>query len=127
MDQQPSEQNHQLPRSEKNLETRVVAVAKNLTSLVLKDVGKGTDRSLLLNQHRNLVDALEELWNEVEKGDVVVDCLPLLRTAREVSCPEINRKLRAPDLDHTKIVRDLNLLVNTFTYVIRPKNSCDDF
>ncbi|NHI90147.1 MAG: hypothetical protein EAX87_11540 [Candidatus Thorarchaeota archaeon] len=127
MDQRPSEPNHQLTKSDEKLETRVVAVAKNMTSLVLKNIGKGMDRNLLLKQHRNLVDALEELWNEVEKGDVVVDCLPLLRTARNVSCPEISRKLHAPDLDHAKIIRDLNLLVNTFTYVIRPKNSCSDF
>jgi hypothetical protein len=127
VDQQPSEQNHQLTKSDEELEARVVAVAKDMTSLVLKNVGKGMDRKILLKQHRNLVDALEELWNKVEKGDVVVDCLPLLRTAREVSCPEISRKLHAPDLDGAKIIRDLNLLANTFTYVIRPKNSCGDF
>lgn len=127
MDQRPSEQNHQLAESDEKMEARVVAVAKSMTSLVLKDDGKGMDRNLLLKQHRYLVDALEELWNEVEKGDVVVDCLSLLRTAKDVSCPEISRKLHAPDLDHAKIIRDLNLLVNTFTYVIRPKNSCGDF
>ena len=127
MDQRPSEQNHQLTKSDEKLETSVVAVAKNMTSLVLKDVGKGMDRNLLLKQHRKLVNALEELWNGVEKGDVVVDCLSLLRTAKDVSCPEISRKLNAPELDHEKIIRDLNLLVNTFTYVIRPKNSCSDF
>jgi hypothetical protein len=94
-----------------------------LTGLVLEDADKRMDRNLLLKQHKYVVEALEELWNGVEKGDVKVDCLPLLRTARAVSCPEISRKLKSPEIDHAKIIRDLRLLVNTFTYVIKPKSS----
>jgi hypothetical protein len=94
-----------------------------MTGLVLEDAGNSMDRNLLMKQHENVVEALEAIWNGVEKGDVIVDCLPLLRTARCVSCPEISRKLESPKIDHAKIIRDLRLLVNTFTYVIKPKSS----
>lgn len=94
-----------------------------MTGLILEDADRQMDRNLLLKQHENVIEALEEIWNGVERGEVVVDCLPLLRTARAVSCPEIKRKLHRPVIDHAKIIRDLRLLVNTFTYVIKPKLS----
>ena len=94
-----------------------------MTGLVLEDAGCSLDRNLLFKQHESVVSALEDLWNGVEKGDVEVDCLPLLRTVRSVSCPEISRKLHSPEIDHARIIRDLRLLVNTFTYVIKPKSS----
>ncbi len=94
-----------------------------MTGLVLEDAGNCVDRNILLKQQEVLVEALEEIWNGVERGDIKVECLPLLRTARAVSCPEIGRKLRSPEIDHAKLIRDLRLLVNTFTYVIKPKSS----
>lgn len=103
--------------------TRFVSEAKSMTGLVLDDAGSSLDRNLLLKQHKIVVEALEDIWNCVERGDIEVDCLPLLRTARNVSCPEISRKLSSPEIDHDKIIRDLRLLVNTFTYVIKPKSS----
>jgi hypothetical protein len=105
-----------------NLGFRFVSEAKSMTGLVLKDAGKRMDRNLLIKQQENVVSALEEIWNGVESGDIHVECLPMLRSARAVSCPEISRKLRSPELDHAKIVRELRLLVNTFTYVIKPQS-----
>ena len=94
-----------------------------MTGLVLEDEGRRVDRNLLLKQHENVVRALEDLWISVENGEIHVECLPLLRTARDVSCPEISRKLHSPEIDHAKLIRDLRLLVNTFTYVIKPKST----
>ena len=123
MFQRRSEQVQQPSSSDENLSTRFVSEAKSMTGLVLEAADNSLDRNLLLKQHEIVVDALEELWTGVEKGEVKVDCLPLLRTARCVSCPEISRKLRSPEINHAKIIRDLRLLVNTFTYVIKPKSS----
>lgn len=116
------EENLQSIKAE-NLGTRFVSEAKSMTGLVLEDAGSSLDRNLLLKQHEIVVEALEDIWNCVERGNIEVDCLPLLRTARNVSCPEISRKLSSPEIDHEKIIRDLRLLVNTFTYVIKPKSS----
>lgn len=118
-----SEQVQQPSSPDENVSTRFVSEAKSMTGLVLEAVGNGLDRNLLLKQHEVVVEALEELWTGVEKGDVKVECLPLLRTVRSVSCPEISRKLHSPEIDHARIIRDLRLLVNTFTYVIKPKSS----
>lgn len=123
MDQQPCEEMHRPSSPGENLGSRFVSEAKSMTGLILKDAGCILDRNLLFKQHECVVDALEDLWNGVEKGDVEVDCLPLLRTVRSVSCPEISRKLHSPEIDHARIIRDLRLLVNTFTYVIKPKSS----
>ena len=122
MYQRRSEEVQRLSSPGENLGTRFVSEAKSMTGLVLEDAGENMDRNLLLKQHENLIETLEELWNGVESGDVEVECLPLLRTARAVSCPEISRKLRSPEIDHAKIIRDLRLLVNTFTYVIKKRH-----
>ncbi len=118
-----SEQVQQSSSPDENLSTRFVSEAKSMTGLVLEAIDNSLDRNLLLKQHQVVVEALEELWTGVEKGDVKVDCLPLLRTVRSVSCPEISRKLHSPEINHARIIRDLKLLVNTFTYVIKPKSS----
>lgn len=112
-----------LTSSGENLGSRFVFEAKNMTYLVLKAAGNGLDRNLLLKQQESLVKTLDEIWEGVENGLIEVECLPLLRTARTVSCPEISRKLQSPEIDHVKIIRDLRLLVNTFTFVIKPKSS----
>jgi hypothetical protein len=109
--------------SAENLGTRFMSEAKNMTGLVLKDADIQLDRNLLFKQHKSMRDALERIWSGVEQGKVVVDCLPLLRTARSVFCPEISRKLKAPEIDHARIIRELRLMVNTFQYVIKPKGT----
>lgn len=122
MYQRRSEEVQRLSCPGENLGTRFVSEAKSMTGLVLEDAGSSLDRNLLLKQHEIVIEVLEELWTGVENGDVEVDCLPLLRSVRSVSCPEISRKLRSPEIDHAKIIRDLRFLVNTFTYVIKPKS-----
>lgn len=123
MYQKSTEDEHLSLDSGENLGTQFVFEAKNMTGLILKDAGERVDRNLLFKQHDNMKKILERLWIDVEEGKVEVDCLPLLRTARSVSCPEISRKLKAPEIDHAKIIRDLKLMVNTFRYVIKPKIS----
>ena len=123
MDQRPSEELHRLSNPSENLGSRFVSEAKSMTGLVLEVAGGNLDRNLLLKQQEIVVGALEDLWNGVERGHVEVDCLPLLRTVRSISCPEIGRNIRSPEIDHARIIRDLRLLVNTFTYVIKPKSS----
>lgn len=123
MDQRPSEEKHRSFTTVDNLGSRFVSEAKSMTGLVLEDAGKRMDRNILLKQQENVINALEEIWNGVESGDIHVECLPMLRSARSVSCPEISRKLRSPELDHVKLVRDLRLLVNTFTYVIKAQSA----
>ncbi|MGY5864333.1 MAG: hypothetical protein RTV41_06995 [Candidatus Thorarchaeota archaeon] len=105
-----------------NLGTHFVSEAKNMTGLVLKDADRQVDRNLLFKQHESMREALERIWSGVEQGKVEVECMPLLRTARSVFCPEISRELKAPEIDHARIIRELRLMVNTFQYVIKPKD-----
>jgi hypothetical protein len=97
--------------------------AKNMTGLVMKDADGRVDKNLLFKQHESMKEALDRIWSGVEQGKVKVECLPLLRTARSVFCPDISRKLKAPVIDHARIIRELKLMVNTFEYVIKPKSS----
>jgi len=122
VDIHPRSQLHKNSNQSDNLSNRFLSETKNLTGLVLEDASRQLDRNILLKQHENVVQALEDLWVGVENGEIRVECMPLLRSARDVSCPELSRKLQASELDHTKVIRDLKLLVNTFTYVIKPKS-----
>ncbi|MHA2026843.1 MAG: hypothetical protein ACW98U_13170 [Candidatus Thorarchaeota archaeon] len=122
MYQKRSDIEHSLDSAD-NLGIHFVSEAKNMTGLVLKDANAKLDRNLLFKQHESMIEALERIWSGVEQGRVEVDCLPLLRTARSVFCPEISRKLKAPEIDHARIIRELRLMVNTFQYVIKPKDT----
>ncbi|MHA1951343.1 MAG: hypothetical protein ACW987_15925, partial [Candidatus Thorarchaeota archaeon] len=106
-----------------NLGSDFMSEAKNMTGLIQKDADSHVDKNLLFKQHESMKEALDRIWSGVEQGKVEVDCLPLLRTARSVFCPEISRKLKAPEIDHARIIRELKLMVNTFQYVIKPKSS----
>ncbi|MFW9810151.1 MAG: hypothetical protein ACFFE6_12310 [Candidatus Thorarchaeota archaeon] len=108
---------------EENMGTQFVSEAKSMTGLVLKDAGMQMDRNILFKQQESLERALERVWSGVEEGRIEVECLPVLRLVRSISFPEISRKLRAPEIDHAKIIRELRLMVNTFQYVIKPKSS----
>ena len=123
MYQRTTEDEHHSLDSRETLGTQFVSEAKNMTGLILKDAEGQMDRNLLFKQHENMKIALDRIWSDVEEGKIEVDCLPLLRAAHSVSCPEISRKLKAPEIDHAKIIRDLRLMVNTFRYVIKPKSS----
>ena len=127
MDEWPLKEKRRPTNSDENLSTRFVSEVKSMTGLVMEDAGKRIDRNILLKQQVCMEKALDDIWNGVERGNITVDSLPLLRTAYTVSCPEIGRSLRSPEINHAKMIRELNLLVNTFTYVIKLKSSEDSF
>ena len=94
-----------------------------MTGLLLQDASNQIDRVEILSQQKMMSDALEKLWREVEDGNVRVQSIAVLRAAKKVSCPEIADKLKSPNIDHARVVRDLRLLINTFEYVIKPEIS----
>ncbi|MFW9843383.1 MAG: hypothetical protein ACFFEV_02285 [Candidatus Thorarchaeota archaeon] len=96
--------------------------AKYMTGLLLQDASNQVDRVQILSQQKMMTDALERLWHDVEKGSVRVQSIAVLRAAKNVSCPEIANRLKSPNIDHARVVRDLRLLINTFEYVIKPEN-----
>lgn len=101
---------------------RFLNEAKYMTGLLLQDASNQVDRVEILSQQKMMVDALDRLWHDVEKGSVRVQSIAVLRAAKNVSCPEIANRLKSPHIDHARVVRDLRLLINTFEYVIKPEN-----
>ncbi|TFG29153.1 hypothetical protein EU528_10110 [Candidatus Thorarchaeota archaeon] len=100
---------------------RFLNEAKYMTGLLLQDASNQIDRVEILSQQKMMADALDNLWREVEEGSVRVQSIAVLRAAKNVSCPEIANKLKSPNIDHARVVRDLRLLINTFEYVIKPE------
>ena len=94
-----------------------------MTGLLLQDASRQVDRVEILSQQKMMADALENLWCKVEEGKVRVQSIAVLRAAKNVSCPEIANRLKSPNIDHARVVRDLRLLINTFEYVIKPESS----
>jgi hypothetical protein len=101
--------------------SRFLNEAKFMTGLLLQDASKQIDRVEILSQQKSMADALETLWQDVEKGYVRVRSIAVLRAAKNVSCREIENKLKSPNIDHATVVRDLRLLINTFEYIIKPE------
>jgi hypothetical protein len=94
-----------------------------MTGLLLRDASNQIDRVEILTQQKRLENALEKLWKDVEDGNVRVQSIAVLRAAKNVSCKEISNRLKNPNIDHARVVRDLRLLINTFEYVIKPEPS----
>lgn len=101
--------------------TRFLNEAKYMTGLLLQDASSQLDRVEILSQQKMMSDALEALWQEVEDGNVRVQSIAVLRAAKNVSCLEIEKRLKSSNIDHAKVLRDLRLLINTFEYIIRPE------
>lgn len=99
---------------------RFLNEAKYMTGLLLQDASNQIDRVEILSQQKMMADALEKLWEEVEEGSVHVQSIAVLRAAKNVCCPEIANRLKSPNINHARVVRDLRLLINTFEYVIKP-------
>ncbi|TFG94094.1 hypothetical protein E4H12_15820 [Candidatus Thorarchaeota archaeon] len=97
--------------------------AKFMTGLLLQDASNQIDRVEILYQQKMMAEALDTLWCKVEEGSVRVQSIAVLRAAKNVSCPEIANRLKSPNIDHARIVRDLRLLINTFEYIIKPEIS----
>jgi len=94
-----------------------------MTGLLVQDATRQLDRVEILNQQKNMIDALESLWHGVEEGTVRVQSLALLRATKNVSFPDIEKKLKSPSIDHARVISDLRLLINTFEYIIKPEMS----
>lgn len=103
--------------------TRFLNEAKYMTGLLVQDASNQIDRLDILSQHKMMSNALDSLWWEVEDGSVRVRSIAVLRAAKMVSCPEIENRLKGPDIDHARVLRDLRLLINTFEYIIKPELS----
>lgn len=87
----------------------------------MQDATNKLDRIEILNQQRNLHEALESIWRGVEEGYIRVRSIAVLRAAKNVYCPEIETMLKSPNIDHAKVIKDLRLLINTFEYIIKPE------
>jgi hypothetical protein len=92
-----------------------------MTGLLIQDATSRLDQIELLEQQKNLLDALENPWNNAEEGRVRVRSLAVLRAAKNVSFPGIKKKLKSPNIDHARVISDLRLLINTFEYIIKPE------
>lgn len=103
--------------------TRFVNEAKYMTGLLMQDATGQMDRIEILNQQKNLIDALESVWHGVQDGSVTVQSLAVLRATKNVSFPDIEKKLKSPSIDHARVISDLRLLINTFEYIIKPEMS----
>jgi hypothetical protein len=99
---------------------RFLNEAKYMTGLLLQDATSRVDRIEILTQQKNMIDALESLWHDVEEGTVRVQSLALLRATKNISFPDIEKKLKSPSIDHSKVISDLRLVINTFEYIIKP-------
>ncbi|MFW9961824.1 MAG: hypothetical protein ACFFDV_12460 [Candidatus Thorarchaeota archaeon] len=102
---------------------RFVNEAKYMTGLLIQDATGQMDRIEILNQQKNLIDALESIWHGVQDGSVTVQSLAVLRATKNVSFPDIEKKLKSPSIDHARVISDLRLLINTFEYIIKPEMS----
>ncbi len=94
-----------------------------MTGLLLQDASNRMDRVEILSQQKVMENALDKLWKDVEEGKVRVQSIAALRAAKTVSCKGIANRLKSPNVDHARVVRDLRLLINTFEYVIKPEPS----
>jgi hypothetical protein len=103
--------------------TRFLNEAKYMTGLLVQDATRQLDRIEILNQQKNMIDALESLWHCVEEGTVRVQSLALLRATKNISFPDIERKLKGPSIDHSRVISDLRLVINTFEYIIKPERA----
>ena len=101
--------------------TRFLNEAKYMTGLLMQDATSQLDRIEILNQQKNIQEALESIWQGVEEGYIRVRSIAVLRAAKYVSCPDIENRLKSPIIDHVRVIRDLRLLINTFEYIIKPE------
>ncbi|RLI55605.1 MAG: hypothetical protein DRO87_04265 [Candidatus Thorarchaeota archaeon] len=95
--------------------------AKEMTEVLRQYVRGNCSRQTLLERQQAMSGALDSLWSDVESGSISVGSVALLRTLKTLSCPEIARRLGEPDIDHNRVMRDLQLLINSFQYIIKPK------
>ncbi len=96
---------------------------KSKASRIIEDVRINEARPVMLRHQVELSNEIDRLWQAVQSGSMNVDSVPMLRFMKDVGCRELKNKLSAQQLDGVKIIRELNLLVNTMQYILKPKES----
>jgi len=96
---------------------------KSKASRIIEDMKLNEARPVMLRHQVELSNEIDRLWQAVQSGSMNVDSVPMLRFMKDVGCRELKNKLSAQHLDGVKITRELNLLINTMQFVLRPKES----
>jgi len=96
---------------------------KSKASRIIEDVRINEARPVMLRHQAELSNEIDRLWQAVQSGSMNVDSVPMLRFMKDVGCGELKNKLSARQLDGVRIIRELNLLVNTMQFVLKPKES----
>ena len=96
---------------------------KSKASRIIEDVKLNEARPVMLRHQVELSNEIDKLWQAVQSGSMNVDSVPMLRFMKDVGCRELKNKLNAQQLDGVKITRELNLLINTMQFVLKPKES----
>ena len=96
---------------------------KSKASRIIEDVKLNEARPVMLRHQAELSNEIDRLWQAVQSGSMNVDSVPMLRFMKDVGCRELKNKLSAQQLDGVRITRELNLLINTMQFVLKPKES----
>jgi len=96
---------------------------KSKASRIIEDVRLNEARQVMLRHQAELSTEIDRLWQAVQSGSMNVDSVPMLRFMKDVGCRELKNKLNAQQLDGVRITRELNLLINTMRFVLKPKES----
>ena len=109
--------------SEDSYQKAVLNSLKSKASRIIEDVKLNEARPVILRHQVELSNEIDKLWQAVQSGSMNVDSVPMLRFMKDVGCRELKNKLSAQQLDGVRITRELNLLINTMQYVLKPKES----
>jgi hypothetical protein len=74
-----------------------------------------------MQKQQLLEQALDDLWIDVQSGRKRVGSVALLRMYKTLTFPMITKRLARSEINHEGILREINLLINTFQYVLKPE------
>lgn len=80
----------------------------------------GGHRFELLEQHRKLSNALDNLWLQSIDGTIRVDSIAILRAIRKVICADIGTSLRQNFISRKKLQTEISLLITTIDQLLLP-------
>lgn len=92
-----------------------------MAEILCRDESGECDKNTLMEKHQLMKNALDHLWKEVQSGKKRVGSVALLRIYRNLTCPGIAERISSLEINREGIIRELNLLINTFQYVIKPE------
>jgi hypothetical protein len=98
-----------------------VTEAKIMADLLCQHQDGGCNRDTLMQKQRLLKQALDDLWIDVQSGRKRVGSVALLRMYKTLTFPMITERLARSEINHEGILREINLLINTFQYVLKPE------